>query len=207
MNSKAFQGMGIFRNLQPLILASESPRRKELLNSVGLVPEIVPSRVAETEDPTQSAESLARRWAAEKAQTVSILYPNSWVLGADTIVVLAGGIYGKPAGPAEAEAMLKELSGRTHEVITGIALAHHADQTLRVQSVRTQVTFRSLTDEEIKAYVRSGEPLDKAGAYGIQGIGAFLVQSINGSYTNVVGLPLAETLELLLACEVIVPKC
>lgn len=195
----------IYRTLRPLTLASASPRRKDLLRSVGLDFDIVPSGIEETGDPAEPAEALGRRWASGKAESVSMLTPNRWIIAADTIVLLEGEIFGKPQDEGEAFGMLRRLSGKVHEVITAIALAHGESRILRVQSVRTRVKFRDLSEAEIKAYVRSGEPLDKAGAYGIQGIGAFLVHSIEGSYTNVVGLPLAETIQWLLDCGAIAP--
>jgi septum formation protein len=128
---------------------------------------------------------------------VALSYPACWVLAADTIVVLEGRVFGKPADPAEAAAMLRQLGGREHEVYTGICLQHLSRHHRSTQVVTTRVQFKRLTDAEIRAYVATGEPLDKAGAYGIQGMGAYLVRALHGSYTNVVGLPLCETVELL----------
>lgn len=155
--------------------------------------------------PGESPDEMAIRWAREKTLAVSRPRPLDWVLGADTIVVMKGAVFGKPADTPQAVSMLKELSGRVHEVITGICLSHHAARFIRSGFVRTQVEFRRLSEAEILAYVATEEPLDKAGAYGIQGIGAALVRSVKGSYTNVVGLPLCETLEWLEDEGVIVP--
>jgi len=206
MISAASNGKALFRNVQPLVLASASPRREELLRSVGLAFEVVPSGVEETSGVEESPEELAKRWATQKTLAVSKLRADKWVLGADTIVVLEGTVFGKPDGPEEAASMLRRLSGRPHDVITGMCLVHYASRFTRADYVRTEVRFRALSDAEIRAYVATGEVLDKAGAYGIQGMGAALVRSVHGSYTNVVGLPLCETLEWLLNEEVIAPE-
>jgi septum formation protein len=147
-----------------------------------------------------------RALAASKAREISTRFPEAWVLAADTIVVLGGKVFGKPADEKDAEEMLRQLSGRTHEVLTAVSLAHRGRGFFQTQAVRTQVSFRDLKDGEIRAYVKTGEPMDKAGAYGIQGVGAFLVQRVHGSYTNVVGLPLAETVDLLMKHGVIEPS-
>jgi septum formation protein len=193
----------LYRNLQPLVLASASPRRLELLRMVGLEFEVIPSGHEEAALFEDAPRMLVERWAVEKALIVAEMRPDAWVLAADTIVVLDGTIFGKPVDSAEAEEMLGKLCGRVHEVITAIALVHKGRESRRVQSVETVVHFRNLHRGELKAYVESGEPMDKAGSYGIQGIGAFLVRAIQGSYTNVVGLPLSETLEWLLECKII----
>lgn len=189
---------GIFHTREPMVLASASPRRRVLLESLGLAFEVSPSGIDECDSPGESAVEQAVRWAREKAVAVSHRLPDRWVLAADTVVVLEGAVLGKPLDPREAAGMLERLGGNSHEVLSGICLAHGYRKVLRTQCVRTEVTFKDLTREEIHAYVRTGEPLDKAGAYGIQGMGAFLVRSIRGSYTNVVGLPLCETIGWLL---------
>lgn len=148
---------------------------------------------------------IAERCAYLKAISVSTLHPDSWIFGADTIVVLNGRIFGKPSGAADAVGMLQALSGRAHEVITGMCLVDPGGKLRRSGSVSTRVHFKDVSMREIEAYVRTGEPLDKAGAYGIQGIGAFLVRSVEGSYTNVVGLPLCQTLEWLMQENIIEP--
>lgn len=196
----------MFQTLQPLVLASASPRRRELLRSVGVHFEVLPSHIAENFGPSQEApEDIVRRWAEEKALAVAESRTHHWILAADTIVVLEGEIFGKPTDPCEAVSMLKRLSSRTHEVITGMCLLHPDGGVAQLGRVRTRVHFKSVSEAEILAYVHTGEPLDKAGAYGIQGIGAFLVEWVNGSYTNVVGLPLCETLKWLLYHGVIAP--
>lgn len=195
----------IFSNLQRLVLASESPRRIELLRSLGLAFEVVPSGIEEGDDPEKEPSTLVARRAQEKAQAVSSLDPKSWVLSADTIVVLQDTIFGKPESTEAAVAMLQRLSGQAHHVFTGLCLMRADPPFMRVGTVRTEVRFRPLNDTEIRAYVKTGEPFDKAGAYGIQGMGAFLVESIHGSYTNVVGLPLCEVLEWLLEQRIVTP--
>lgn len=195
----------MFKSLQPLILASESPRRKRLLQSVGLDFRVEPSRMTESGLPSGSPAADAERWAHVKSASVSAAFPDSWVLGADTIVVVDGGIFGKPEDRNEAASMLSQLSGRTHEVVTGMCLMRTKATILKTGSVTTRVLFKALSRDEIEAYIRTGEPMDKAGAYGIQGIGACMVRSIEGSYTNVVGLPLCEVLGWLTEEGIIEP--
>lgn len=194
----------VFTTVQPWILASGSPRRAGLLRSLGLSFEIKPSGADESRPHTRPEEQ-AQLWAGEKVQTVSEQYPDHWVLGADTIVVLGQTIYGKPRDPDEARLTLIQLSGRVHQVITGLCLARRSSGYLQTVSVCTRVRFKDLSEDEIMAYVATGEPLDKAGSYGIQSLGAFLVRSVKGSYTNVVGLPLAETIEWLMRFRIIAP--
>ncbi len=195
----------VFFSLQPLILASESPRRIRLLRSLGLTVEVIPSGIEEGDDPKQEPSTLVACRAKEKAQAVSRLHPRSWVLGADTIVVLQDTVFGKPETAEQAIAMLQQLSGQAHHVLSGLCLMRLDPPFERVTVVRTEVRFKPISDGEIRAYVRTGEPLDKAGAYGIQGRGAFLVEAVQGSYTNVVGLPLCETLEWLMEKEIVSP--
>jgi septum formation protein len=201
----------MFRTLKPLILASGSPRRKRLLLSVGVRFEVYPSGIDESASTGEPAEAgqgpveAAEYWARLKAESVSSVRPDSWILGADTVVVVDGAIFGKPSSAADAVWMLERLSGRIHEVITGMSLVRPGGQLRRSGSVVTRVRFKSLSTGEIEAYVRTGEPMDKAGAYGIQESGAFLVKSIGGSYTNVVGLPLCECLDWLSTEKIIEP--
>lgn len=186
---------------RPLILGSASPRRADLLTQVGLAYEVRVSGVAEDEDaPGADPATVAEAHARQKALDVAERCSGRLVLGADTVVVLGGRVLGKPESADDARRMLLELSGRTHEVITGVAFALSAGpepELLALDHVRTRVEFRDLSDEEIAAYVESGEPMDKAGAYGIQGRGALLVREIAGCYFNVVGLPLSRTWEIL----------
>jgi septum formation protein len=175
----------------PLVLASASPRRRQLLASAGVRFEVRPADLDEAVRLGEAPRVYARRVATEKALAV----PGDPVLAADTVVDLDGRVLGKPADSAEARAVLAALSGRTHRVHTAIALRVGARVHTRVCT--TAVTFRLLTADEIAAYVETGEPFDKAGGYGIQGHGGALVDRVRGSYTNVIGLPLRETLALL----------
>ncbi len=186
-----------------LILASKSPRRRYLLNQAGLSFSVIPSNIDEKSVPKSSPENYARLLAEAKASDISKKYPEKWVIGADTIVLINGSILGKPGSIAEARAMLKRLSGRTHKVLTGYCICCKNKKQHFSETKTTKVVFKKLTDEEIKWYTHTKEPFDKAGAYAIQGLGTFLVKSINGSYTNVVGLPVCEVIEFLLKQGVI----
>ena len=182
----------------PLVLASASPRRKQLLRQIGIPFRPFTSRVREnplSHDPLTNARLLAEA----KAGAVVAKCRGSWILGADTIVVLDRVLLGKPADGGEAITMLRQLSGREHRVITGFCLVTPDSKTAHSEAVVTRVTFKALTEKEILGYVATGEPFGKAGSYGIQGIGAFLVKGISGSYTNVVGLPLCAVVNALLA--------
>lgn len=177
--------------MQNLILASSSPRRKELLENLRLTFTISSSEVDESFDPQLSPEDVVMDLAERKAQAIFQENPNAFVLGSDTIVVADGQILGKPTDETEAVSMLNMLSGRQHDVYTGVAILSSHGSTCFYE--KTEVWFWELTDEEIHSYVQTGEPLDKAGAYGIQGNGSMLVQKINGDYYAVVGLPVART--------------
>jgi septum formation protein len=185
-----------------LVLASASPRRRDLLSQLGLRFTVAAADIDETPLPGEAADVYVLRLAREKARTVAERFPGTWVLAADTTVALGTELLGKPANPSEAREMLTRLSGRTHAVYTGVALAGRAQES---RVVRTGVTFRTLSAGEIAWYADTGEPLDKAGAYGMQGKGSFLVSGIEGSPTNVIGLPLGETLELLMRAGVPLP--
>lgn len=179
-----------------LYLASGSPRRRELLAQLGLSFERLANEVEERRHADETAEQYVRRLARDKALAgVTVAAFDLPVLGADTIVVLNNHVLEKPADAAAAAEMLAMLSGKTHEVMTAVALADR-QHTLDCLVV-TEVTFRPLTPDDIAGYIASGEPMDKAGAYGIQGLGGNFVRKINGSYHAVVGLPLVETAELL----------
>jgi septum formation protein len=183
-----------------LYLASQSPRRRELLQQIGVVHAVISATIPEQPAVGEAAVDYVQRLAREKAavgfaQLVQQNLPLAPVLGADTIGLLDGNILEKPLNQAHAQAMLRALSGRTHQVITAVALHTAERQALRVST--TDVTFRVLSDAEIAAYWRTGEPQDKAGSYAIQGLGAVFVQEIRGSYSCVVGLPLEATCELL----------
>lgn len=176
-----------------LVLASSSPRRKDLLARLGIPFTIAPSAVEEKSLNGESPQDQVCRLALAKAQDISARCPDSWVLGADTIVVIDSRILGKPRDRGEAASMLARLAGRAHEVYTGYALVNErSPDKQRVRWVRSVVRIRALCEEEIEGYVSTGEPMDKAGAYAVQGIGSGIVESISGSYTNVVGLPLCE---------------
>jgi septum formation protein len=183
-----------------LILASASPRRQELLGLLALPFEVIPSRVDETALVDELGErvspaEMARRLADFKAADVAAHHPDALVLGADTVVVLGDAVLGKPVSPDDARRMLALLSGRTHQVITGIAL--RGPGVAASDAVSTDVTFREITPREIEAYVATGEPMDKAGAYALQGRAAVLIEGIRGDYTNVVGLPIPRLATLL----------
>ncbi len=179
-----------------LVLASASPRRKELLDQIGVQFTVQVADICEAVKPAETAQAYVERLAIEKAQSAYSGCPSGTaVLGADTTVVLDGNIIGKPQNKADSIAILMSLSGKTHQVMTSVAIVS-AEQTLSVV-VETNVTFRTLSVEECDTYWNTGEPLDKAGSYGIQGFGAVFVDRIEGSYSAVVGLPLAETAELL----------
>jgi septum formation protein len=179
-----------------LYLASGSPRRRELLTQLGLQFERLITHVEEQRQPEEAAETYVRRLASDKARAGVAVAPQDLpVLGADTIVVLNGEVLEKPYDASHAAEMLSKLSGQTHQVMTAVAVAD-AQRVLDCL-VTTDVTFRKMTAEEISHYIANGEPMDKAGAYGIQGLGGNFVRKINGSYHAVVGLPLVETGELL----------
>ena len=183
-----------------LILASASPRRAALLSQIGLTYDVHPSDAVEPPHhlyADKTASEVTQELALLKAASVAQHYDNGLVIGADTLVALEGKLLGKPADDAEAFAMLTALSNISHEVVTGVALIDAASGREHVWSEATQVYFRKLKDTEITAYIQSGEPSDKAGAYGIQERGAAFVRRIEGCYFNVVGLPLASLVEYL----------
>jgi nucleoside triphosphate pyrophosphatase len=179
--------------LPRVILASASPRRRELLQLVGIAHEIRPADVDETyvagEPPREHAERLAR----EKATAIDA--PDAVTIGSDTIVLVDGDVLGKPRDRAAAAAMLRRLSGRSHIVITGVAVCWRDRVVSAIESV--EVSFRALTDAEISSYIDTGEPMDKAGAYGIQGYGATIVERVDGDYFAVMGLPLHRLVQLM----------
>ncbi|MBW2247870.1 MAG: septum formation inhibitor Maf [Deltaproteobacteria bacterium] len=181
-----------------LILASRSPRRRYLLEQAGLSFSVIPSSIDESSVPISSPEIYVRVLSEAKAHNVSEKYPEKWVIGADTIVLKDRTILGKPGSRAEARTMLKQLSGQTHEVFTGYSICCQEKRRNFSETVKTEVLFKDLSDQEIEWYIHTAEPFDKAGAYAIQGLGTFLVKSINGSYTNVVGLPVCEVIEFLI---------
>jgi septum formation protein len=188
-----------------LILASASPRRRTLLMQLALPFTVIPANIEEQQLPNEPPLAYVTRMAESKAAHLARQYPEALVLGADTIVVLDNDILGKPANSAAAHHMLRRLSNRQHTVITGLALLHQRQQFSSLDTVSTLVRFRPLLLTEIAHYVASGEPFDKAGAYAIQGGASTFVVSVHGCYTNVVGLPLRRTADLLRAAGVCVP--
>ena len=176
-------------NLPPLILASASPRRAELLQFLKLKFRIIPSAATEVLDEQLSPFEVCQLNARRKARAVAKKNPDSLVLGADTLVFLDGEIMGKPASPADAERMLTRLQGRTHQVVTGISLIHLRAHRERIFAVSTEVMFHLLDAGQIRDYLAKVNPLDKAGAYAIQEHGDLIVSEMSGSYSNVVGLP------------------
>ena len=187
----------------PLILASASPRRQELLRFVGLKFKTIPGHVNEDYIKGESPQQHVRRLAQEKAQLIARKYPRTWVLGADTIVVIDGLILGKPKNKTQAKEMLKKLSGREHKVFTGFTVMQVASKISHSDVVQSAVKFKKISAAELDWYIACAEPYDKAGGYAVQGKGAYFIKSIRGSYTNVIGLPLCEVLETLKKLEVI----
>lgn len=183
--------------MNKIILASNSPRRLDLLRQIGIEPVVIPSHLPEDIKEGESPEDAALRLAVEKASEVAGQFKDGLVIGADTIVVVDGGQLGKPEDREDAERMLGLLSGRSHTVITGLAVINAATSEIKKTLVRTKVRFKPLSDEEINAYAATGDPMDKAGGYGIQGRAAAFVDGIEGCYSNVVGLPLGELAEIL----------
>ena len=178
-----------------VILASASPRRRELLSLVGIPHVVEPADIDESYRDGEEAPQHAERLAREKAATVAARHPDAVVIAADTIVLIDGLVLGKPSDDADAERMLAMLGGQTHVVLTAVAVAYRGELRSGVESVR--VTFRPFTRERIRAYIATGEPMDKAGSYGIQGYGATLVERIDGDYFAVMGLALARMVDLL----------
>ena len=181
----------------PLLLASNSPRRRRLLQQIGLPFRSMPSHVDENltlGEPAENAVLLAEK----KAKAVYSKTEESWILGADTMVVVGGSILGKPRDHEDVHSMLSRLSGKEHEVITGFCLLDPSGEVAHSEPITTLVRMKHLSKEEIEAYMDTGEPFGKAGSYAIQGVGAFLVESISGSYTNVVGLPVCALIKSLL---------
>jgi len=183
------------RSAPQFVLASSSPRRSELLAAAGFAFDVAHADIDETPLAHEPADRYVVRLAEGKARAVAARFPDRAVLGADTTVVVDGDILGKPADAADAAAMLRRLQGRGHEVLTGIALVAHGRAQVVLEA--TQVSFGPMTEAEIAAYVATGEPMDKAGAYGIQGWAARHVTRVEGSYSNVVGLPVAVVYQLL----------
>jgi septum formation protein len=183
--------------VRPLVLASSSPRRAELLRAAGIPFVIRAAAVDETRDSEEAPDAYVRRLALAKARAVPAA-PDELVLGADTVVVAGRACLGKPADAADAGAMLRQLAGRSHEVLTGVALVR-AGAPMGVEVAATRVTFAALTDADVAWYVATPEPYDKAGGYAVQGLASRFVTGIDGSYSNVVGLPVELVYRLLIA--------
>ena len=181
-----------------VILASRSPRRKYLLEQAGLEFEVIPSSFQESSIPLAAPEAYATTLSRAKTDDIAARFPDRWIIGADTIVLIDGLILGKPKDPPSAREMLQRLSGETHQVFTGFTIRCLDRGICHTEVVRSRVTLKALSKDEIRWYVRTQEPFDKAGAYAIQGLGASLVRRINGSYTNVVGLPVCEVVDFLI---------
>ncbi len=186
-----------------IILASESPRRKYLLEQAGIEFDVVPSNIDESIFKKCSPREYVTKLSSAKACDVAERYQKSWVIGADTIVVINGEILEKPESKEHAEVMLGKLSNNTHMVYSGFSLCCKSQGRIITGSVKTDVKFKKLSNREIQWYINTNEPFDKAGAYAIQGLGASFIKSINGSYTNVVGLPVCELIEILIEENVI----
>ena len=197
----------MFVNNEPIVLASASPRRRHYLDDLGLSFTVCAVTINETPFTGEDADVFVVRMAREKAAAASEKYNRSWIIAGDTVVCLGRQILGKPVDKIDAVSMLMSLSGREHKVLTGVCLSHAGKNVVSHRFTETKVRFADFGERTARAYVGSGEWIDKAGAYGIQGKGAFLVKTIEGSYSNVVGLPLHELLEMLRYYGVIVPCC
>lgn len=186
------------KQAKKLILASASPRRKELLENLGYVFQIIPADIDETINGTKSPKEIVKELALQKATYVadSVNYP-AIIIGSDTIVVVDNTILGKPENNEDACNMLKLLSGRSHQVISGIAIIDNKSNKNIVDSISSDVYFRTISKEEITSYVKTGEPMDKAGAYAIQGLASTFIEKINGCYNNIVGLPIFKVTQAL----------
>jgi septum formation protein len=179
------------------ILASSSPRRRELLASIGVDFDVMPSNVPEVHREGEAPEEYVARLSRDKANALSQAHPSRWVIAADTTVFLADRLLEKPADGADAARMLATIAGQTHIVYTGVTLEHAESGYHETRVAETEVRMLPLSSSDIEWYVGTGEPLDKAGAYAAQGVGAVFIDSIHGSYSNVVGLPLATLFQML----------
>ena len=182
------------------MLASISPRRKAILKQIGIPFEAVGSMVEETLYRGMKPADIACQMAILKAESVQHIYRNRWIFGADTIVVMNRRIFGKPKDTRECYEMLVHLRGKNHRVITGFCIVDPGGKTVHIEAVITKVKIKEISETEIEAYIKTGEPFGKAGGYAIQGIGSFMIEHINGSYTNVVGLPICEVVSALVTC-------
>ncbi|MFT5698399.1 MAG: septum formation protein [Desulforhopalus sp.] len=195
----------MYINNESIVLASGSPRRKEFLESLGLSFTIAVASVDEQAMEQELAEDFVLRMAREKAAAVGAQFPGSWIVSGDTVVCLGLSILGKPTSTENGVELLLQLAGKTHVVRSGFCVWHERKSVIRAHCVATEVRFTNFSEKVARAYVATGEPLDKAGGYGIQGVGGVLVASIKGSYSNVVGLPMAELVAVLADEGVISP--
>jgi septum formation protein len=186
-----------------IILASESTRRVDILRMLGISFSIIPPDIDETKKKEETPREFVLRISYEKAHKVGTHFPDKWVIAADTIVVCKGKVLGKPKNEAEAYAMLRMLGGIWHKVLTGYCVLNMSKNIVYRDAVETKVFVRDLSDEEIMRYIKTSEPLGKAGSYAVQGKGGYMVKEIRGSYTNVVGLPICEVAEALLSLGVL----
>jgi septum formation protein len=184
----------------PLVLASISPRRKAILKQIGIPFEATGSMVHETLYEGMQPADIACQMAIRKAESVQHVRKNRWILGADTIVAVNTRVFGKPKDSHDCRDMLLRLRGRNHRVITGFCILDPEGKSVHLESVATRVKVKEISEIEIEAYIKTGEPFGKAGGYAIQGIGSFMIEHINGSYTNVVGLPVCEVVGALVTC-------
>ena len=186
-----------------VILASESVRRVDMLRMLGIPFSIIPPDIDETRRPGEAPREFALRISHEKADKVGRLFPDKWVIGADTIVVYKNRVLGKPSGESDAFKMLQLLQGKWHKVITGFCILNVSRDIVYREAVETRVCMKGLVDREIMQYIGTSEPLDKAGSYAVQGKGGYMVKEIKGSYSNVVGLPVCEVAEVLLSLGIV----
>lgn len=184
----------------PLVLASISARRKAILKQIGIPFEAAGSMIEETYHEGMQPADISCQMAKLKAESVQNVYNHRWILGADTIVIINKRVFGKPKDSRECRDMLLYLSGKNHRVITGFCIFNPGGKQVHLEAVITRVKIKEISEREIEAYMQTGEPFGKAGGYAIQGIGSFMVEYIDGSYTNVVGLPVCEVVGALVRC-------
>ena len=198
--------MELTLNCRQIILASKSPRRKELLEQAGLNFSIIPSGFDEEAVVIKEPAGYAMHLAENKALDIARQYSAAVVIGADTIVIIDGQVLNKPKDTAHAREMLLKLMGNTHQVITGFSIVCAAENRRYTSFCQTDVVFKALSRDEVEWYIHTDEPYDKAGGYAIQGLGSFMIESVRGSYTNVVGLPVCEVMDYLYKAKIIVPE-
>jgi septum formation protein len=186
-----------------IVLASESTRRVDILRSLGISFSIIPPDIDERRKQDETIREYVLRVAQEKAKKVGTHFPDKWVIGADTIVVNKGKVLGKPKSEEDAMEMLTALRGKWHKVLTAYCVLNMSKQASYQDVVETKVFIKDLTDEEIRRYIKTSEPFDKAGSYAVQGKGGFMVKEIKGSYSNVVGLPICEITDVLLSLGIL----